>query len=288
MQTSKNIAKYTFLLLGSLLLFNSCKKEYESIESIDDAKIQAYIQENNINAIKDPSGFYYQVIEQGTGGPLLNKDSIFYNSTIKSLTGTTYYAPKDFSNDGNYLGYITPTSYRIALYHINRGGKVRVIMPSYLAFGKNGSGPIPGNEVVTADISVYPQTTQWELDDKVITDFLTAKGLTATKHPSRVYYNISQAGTGTTAIEASSTVTVKYTGRLLTGTVFDKTADGATYEAVLAQQIVSWRKVLIGLTKGTKLRIFTPSDLSYGPLGRDAIPPNSVLDFDIEIVEVVN
>jgi FKBP-type peptidyl-prolyl cis-trans isomerase len=219
---------------------------------------------------------------------MLNKDSVFYNSTITSLSGTSYYTPTAYSNDGNYLGYVTPTPYRLALSHINRGGKVRIFIPSYLGFGKNGSGPIPGNEVIIADISVYPETTQWQLDDKIITDFLAEKGITAVKHPSRVYYQVNQAGTGTTPIEASSTVTVKYTGRLLTGTVFDKTEADSTYEAVLSQQIISWRKVLIGFTKGTKLRIFAPSDLSYGTLGRDIIPPNSILDFDIEIVEVEN
>jgi FKBP-type peptidyl-prolyl cis-trans isomerase FkpA len=50
----KKITSYTFLLVG-LILLNSCKKEYESIQSIDDTKIKDYISSNNItDAIEDP------------------------------------------------------------------------------------------------------------------------------------------------------------------------------------------------------------------------------------------
>ena len=287
MQISKNSTKYIVALVGILFFFSSCEKEYESIESIDDAKIKAYIQKNNIPAIKDPSGFYYQVLEQGTGGPLLNKDSVFYTSSVKSLTGTSYYSPAEFSAEGTYLGYVNPIAYRTALYSINRGGKVRIIVPSHLAFGKNGEGTIPPNEVIVSEISVLPEAKQWQVDDRIILNFLAAKGLTGfTKHSSRVYQNISVAGTGTT-ISPLSTITVKYKGRLLNGTVFD---ESGTTDLVrpLYELIPGWKKVLVGVAKGTKMRIFIPSDLGYGLPGSGIIPGRAVLDFDIEIVDVVN
>lgn len=282
---SINTIKSLIALLTIVMVFNSCKKEYESIEDIDEAKIQAYIKQNNIPAIKDPSGYYYQVLDKGTGGELLNKDSVFYNLAVKSLTGTSYYTPLEYSNEGNYLGYLKPDTYRTALYAVNRGGKVRVIVPSYLAYGKNGLGVIPPNEVLVTEITVYPETKQWEIDDKVIKQFITAKGLTMTKHASRVYLNISTVGTGE-VIANRSTITVKYKGRLLTGTVFDEDTDG--YENALSGFVQGWRKSLVGLTKGTKLRMLIPSDLAYGPAGREGIPPNAPLDFDVEIVEVKN
>ncbi len=287
MQIIKNSTKYTLALLGMVLLLSSCEKEYESIENIDEAKIKAYIQQNNITAIKDPSGFYYQVLEPGTGGPLLNKDSIFYNSTVKSLTGTTYYSPAAFANEGTYLGYVNPAAYRTAMYSINRGGKVRIIVPSYLAFGKNGQDNVPPNEVIVAEISVLLEKSQYEIDDRIIRDFLTSKGLTGfTKHPSRVYQNISVVGSGA-AIGSLSTITFKYKGRLLNGTQFDES--GTTdLVSTLTDLRPGLRKVLLGVTKGTKLRIFVPSDLGYGKDAGSVIPANSILDFDIEIVDVVD
>ncbi|MES2650622.1 MAG: FKBP-type peptidyl-prolyl cis-trans isomerase [Bacteroidota bacterium] len=287
MQIIKNSTKYTLALLGMVLLLSSCEKEYESIESIDEAKIKAYIQQNNLPAIKDPSGFYYQVLEPGTGGPLLNKDSVFYNSTVKSLTGTTYYSPAAFVNEGTYLGYVNPAAYRTAMYSINRGGKVRIIVPSYLAFGKNGQDNVPPNEVVVAEISVLLEKSQYEIDDRIIRDFLTSKGLTGfTKHPSRVYQNISVVGSGA-AIGSLSTITFKYKGRLLNGTQFDES--GTTdLVSTLTDLRPGLRKVLLGVTKGSKLRIFVPSDLGYGKQADGPIPANSILDFDLEIVDVVD
>lgn len=282
----KKITVYTFALLGVLVLFNACKKEYESIQSIDDTKIQDYIKKNNLTMTKDPTGVYYQVLTQGTGTSLLNKDSVFYNLKISSLSGSNYYTTTAFSNEGTYLGYISPSSYRTALDGVKRGSKVLVILPSYLAYGKNGTAAVPSNEVIISEISTYTEATQWQIDDKRITDFLTAKGITAIKNPSRVYYKVNTVGTGAT-VDISSIITVKYTGRLLNGTVFDQTTGDATFQSPLNNVIRGWN-VLLGMQKGAKVRIFIPSDLAYGSSAQAAIPASSVLDFDIELVDVTN
>ncbi|RZK58136.1 MAG: hypothetical protein EOO87_01040 [Pedobacter sp.] len=283
----KKISLYGVALLGMLVLFNSCKKEYESIESIDEAKIQAYIKANNLTMTKDPAGFYYQVLTPGSGAPMLNRDSVFYNLAIKSLSGVSYYTTAAYSNEGTYLGYISPASYRTALENVARGSKVRVILPSYLAYGKNGTGNVPSNEVIMAELSTFTQAKQWELDDKYITDFLTSKSLTATKLPSRVYRIVSQVGSGET-VDIGSTITVKYAGRLLNGTVFDQSVGEATLVSPISSLIKGWEAGLLGMQKGAKVRLFIPSDLGYGLSAQTSIPASSSLDFDIELVDVTN
>ncbi|TKC13212.1 hypothetical protein FA048_06290 [Pedobacter polaris] len=285
-QMRKKITLYTVALLGMIVLLNSCKKEYESIESIDDAKIQAYIKQNNLTMTKDPSGFYYQVLDPGTGTVVLNKDSIFFNLNVQSLSGTSYYTTAQYSNEGTYLGYMVPPPYRIALNGIKRGGKVRVILPSHLAYGKNGSGAIPSNEIISSTLTIYPEASQIDIDDKLIRDFLAAKGITATKSPSRVYYQVLTVGTGI-SVDIASTITVKYAGRLLNGSVFDQSVGDATLQSPLSSLIKGW-KVLLGMQKGAKVRIFIPSDLGYGLAAQTSIPASSVLDFDIELVDVTN
>lgn len=283
---SKNNIKYTLILFSIGLLFNSCKKEYETIESIDDKKIQEYLSKNNISAIKDESGYYYQVLEQGTGQPMLNRDSIFYNTVVTSLNGTVYYEPVQYYNEGTYLGYVNPEAYRNALYNVNRGGKVRVIVPSYLAFGKNGKDNIPPNEVIISEITVLPEFTQWQIDDRIIKKFITDKGLTAdfVKHPSRVYVQTLTQGTGD-AVLGGSIITVKYTAKLLTGDLMDESGN-EDFNSNLMGLIKGWREVLVGQKVGTKLRLIIPSDLGYGVNGNGPIPGNSVLDFNVEIVKV--
>jgi len=289
------------VLLLAATIFTSCKKEYESIQSIDDAAIQAYIKKNNLTNMKaDPagSGFYFQVLDPGAGNLLANKDSVLFNYQYKSLNdGSLYFGTAANSNGGTYLGYLAepyyPDAFRASLAGLKYGAKVRIIIPSYLAFGKNGNTAvnIGSNEIIDAYLNIYATNKQWELDDTRIQAYLTAKGLTATKDPSRVYYIVKQLGTGTPITDKeTSTVIVNYTGRLLDGTVFDSSTDGtfSTSFASAAALIKGWKLVLARYPAGTKIRLFIPSDLAYGSTAQSAVPANSVLDFDIEIVSVTN
>lgn len=313
----KKITSYTFILAG-LILLNSCKKEYESIQSIDDTKIQNYLTSNNIQAEQDPdkTGFYYQITTPGTGEFFKadgTADSVLYTLTIKSLlNGTTYYTTSAISNFGTYVGYASVFSYssseralsipclRTVLQKLKRGGAAKIFLPSYLAFGKNGSVAlnVPSNDNIELTVTTYPQKSQRLLDDKRITDFLAAKGLTATKDPSTgVYYSVIQAGTGDARIaNIESTIKVNYTGRYLDGTALDSSTDG-TFSTTLLEVVPGWQ-VLVDIPeakKGAKIRLYIPSSEAYGTTGRTntttgavVVPPNASLDFDIEILDVTN
>ncbi len=296
----KRISSYTLMLL-SLIILNSCKKEYESVQSIDDRKIEEYISNNNISdAVKDPSGFYYEVLSQGASNLefFKNTDSVLYSGAIKSLfNGNTYYqSPTVTSNIGTFVGYanqfqgISVPGIRTALQALKPGGKVRLILPSYLAFGKNGADAIdvPSNEIIELTITTYPEQKQYLLDERRILEFITSKGLlpNAVRDESGVYYIVTQQGTGTEPIDLNSNLTVNYTGRLLDGTVFDSNTDG-DFSTGLTGVIDGW-EILKKFKKGTKVRIFVPSVLAYGTGGSGTILPNSSLDFDLEIVDVVN
>lgn len=296
-----------FTLLLATVIFSSCKKDYESIESIDDTAIKSYISKNNLTEMKpdpDKTGFYYQVTNPTDGTFFLNSDSVFYDVTVKSMeTGNTYLQSPVNANLGTYVGYLNNffqsslstsitfniPALRTAVLGLKPGGTARVLLPSYLGFGKNGIGPIPSNENLDFIIKTYPFRKQWLLDDDKIKNFLTAKGLTAsaTKDPSRIYYIVNTVGTGDLINDIESTVVIKYTGRLLDGTSFDSSTDG-TFSTTLKGLIEGWQIMIPKFKVGTKFRMFIPSDLGYVTRGNGAIPPNAVLDFDIEIVSVTN
>ena len=295
----KKISSYTLVLL-SLIILNSCEKEYESIQSIDDRKIEEYIASSNVsNAVKDPSGFYYQVLTQGNGEPFDNGDSVLYKVTVKSLlNGTTYYTSPANSNIGTLVGYshtllgLNIPGVRIAIASLNAGGTARVILPSYLAFGKNGNktNGVPSNELIEVVISTFPEKNQRLLDDRLIREYLQAKGLTALKdEKSGVYYIKTQDGTGTDPIDLSTSLKANYIGRYLDGTVFETNTDG-DFSFTLETLKANW-DVLTKFNKGAKVRIFIPSSEAYGNAGSGTVGgilPNAILDFDIEILEVGN
>ena len=86
-------------------------------------------------------------------------------------------------------------------------------------------------------------------------------------------------------VAVNDTVTVKYKGSLIDGTVFD--------EGEIPGHISGSRGLIAGFDQGIRLLgeggkavIYLPSDLAYGPRGNRGIEPNSVLVFDIEVVEV--
>lgn len=283
----RKITTYITALFSVIVLFSSCKKEYESIESIDKAKIDDYIKRNNLQGvINHPDGFSYQVLEPGTGNDLERTDLVFYNFDIQSLTGTVYQSASAISNNSTYVGYVTsPAAFRPIMLKVKRGAKVKIIIPSYLAFGKNGNGNIPSNEVIISNLTIFSEATQADIDDNRIRTFLTANNITATKHTSGVYYEVLTPGTGSDVIDEHSKLVVKYSGRLLNGTQFDSSD---SFSTSLSTVIPGWGEVIPLFKAGAKVRIFIPSGLGYGASGSGAIPINSVLDFTIDITSVTN
>jgi len=299
--------KFTKLSLLTILLatvlFSACKKEYETIQSIDENAIQSYIKANNLNMTKASTGYYYNIITPGSGAEIKNPDSVFYSYTFKLLNGTQLTKSSTVVIPSTFLGYtdrftIGGSSYvftpiREVLTMLKRGGTARLILPSNMAFGRNGleSVGVGPNENILVELGVYSQSKIHQIYELQMDNFLSANSLTAVKDLSRVRYIVTQQGTGA-PIFATSTLSVNYTGRLLTGTIFQASSEPTSIE--LASAIKGWL-VLQNFKVGTKVRLFIPSDLAYGQAGRlddtgsyYVVPPNSVLDFDVEIVSVTN
>jgi len=300
----KLTASYTLALIGLVIFLGSCTKEYDSIETTDDAKIQQYIKANNLEVVKDSTGFYYQVVSQGTGDNFKNTDSVLYHATLKSLlNGTTYYTDPVNGNFGTLVGYANNfngsniPAIRTSMLALKPGGTVRILLPSYLAFGKNGFSTIniPSNEVIDLTISTMPEKTQAALDDRLIREFIAAKGIAGmTKGPGGVYYLINSPGLVGSPINRGSTVVATYTGRLLDGAVFDSATAADSANVSLNTAISAWKNTVPLVNKGGKLRILVPSAEGYkttgatGKAGAASIPGNAVLDFDIEVTDVKN
>lgn len=284
----KKLTIYLTSLLAMIVLFNSCKKEYESIQNIDEAKIQAYT--NGKGYTKDASGYYFKITDAGTGSELKNTDSVFYSYKFSSLDGRVFNESSNVVIPGNFLGYtdrflIGVNSYlftpiREVYSRLKRGGKATLVMPSYLAFGKNGLSTqnIDPNEVIVVDLGIYTQAKMHEIDELEIQNFIAKNNLTLTKDASRARYAILTPGTGTDAITLNSTIQANYTVRYLDGSVLQSNTDGS-FSEVLADLYKGWQLILPGRVKaGGKLRLVLPSDLANG----------TPLDFDIEILSVTN
>jgi FKBP-type peptidyl-prolyl cis-trans isomerase len=103
--------------------------------------------------------------------------------------------------------------------------------------------------------------------------------------PDGLQYTVLTAGTGATP-GATDTVTVNYRGTLLDGTEFDssyKRGQPATFP--VGGVIKGWTEALQKMSVGSKWKLFVPSELAYGENGQRSIPPNSVLIFEVELLD---
>lgn len=106
---------------------------------------------------------------------------------------------------------------------------------------------------------------------------------------SGLRYQIIQKGDGVKA-EKGKTVSVHYKGQLADGTVFDssyKRNKPLDFQVGVGQVIPGWDEGIGLLQVGDKARMVIPSDLGYGAAGAGGvIPPNAVLVFDVELMDV--
>ena len=121
-------------------------------------------------------------------------------------------------------------------------------------------------------------------EDSTMLAFCKKDTITATKDPNGLYYQIIAPGTGTTPT-ITSKITVTYTGYLLNGTIFDQ--ENAPQTFPLAGVIPGWQLGIPYIKSGGHIKLVIPSAYAYGCVGAaPSIPPNSILYFDIQLVNV--
>ncbi len=126
-------------------------------------------------------------------------------------------------------------------------------------------------------------------NQKAASDFLAgnAKKEGVVTLPDSLQYQIITAGTGPKPA-ISDTVEVQYHGTLLDGTVFDSSVQrNEPVQFGLDQVIPGWTEVLQLMPVGSKWRVFIPPQFAYGEEGRPGIPPNSLLTFEIELLQIL-
>jgi FKBP-type peptidyl-prolyl cis-trans isomerase FkpA len=126
-------------------------------------------------------------------------------------------------------------------------------------------------------------------DNKIIEDYLTKNGMKAKarKTASGLYYVSLSEGTGGTPA-AGDNVKVHYTGKFLDGKEFDSSKNqGKPLDLQVGAGMVipGWDEGLMLMKKGDKGILLIPSGLAYGPEAYGPIPANSVLQFEMELVD---
>lgn len=131
------------------------------------------------------------------------------------------------------------------------------------------------------DILSYDE--QKAIDIEKIQNYLLDSNLTAVPRESGLHYIIEVEGTGNYPT-VDSLVKIEYTGKFINGELFD----GGITEGRVSKYIFGWQEGLPFFREGGKGMLFIPSCLAYGVYDFYGIPGNSVLVFNIEVLDVID
>lgn len=123
-----------------------------------------------------------------------------------------------------------------------------------------------------------------EANQKFLDENKAKKGVIT--RPSGLQFRILQNGYGKRP-QATDTVKVYYTGKLINGVIFDGTSPGLPASMKLANVIPGWVEALQLMREGDHWQLVIPAMLAYGArsLGDGLIPAYQTLVFDIKLVE---
>lgn len=150
--------------LGFVLFCGSCKKDsgcgYSDQNVVapvsEQQAVQAYLSSYGINtAHKDSSGFYYEIIQDGSGGKPSLCSQVELTYTGKLTTGNIFASNKStaFTLGSSIEGL------KKGMQLIQKGGRIKLYIPPTLAYGskeyKDESGvTIPPNSILIFDVTL--------------------------------------------------------------------------------------------------------------------------------------
>jgi FKBP-type peptidyl-prolyl cis-trans isomerase FkpA len=275
--------KYSFLAIITVF-FMSCSNDSEKLidySAQNEAEIQAYIAENDLDAQRTSSGLYYVINEEGTG-----KRPTATSVITVSYKG--YYTDKTVFDPGSTTGVTFNLQQVIkgwieGIPFFKEGGSGILLIPAHLAYGSKDYQKVPGGSVLIFEIKLLAVEFS-ATNDAQIAKYISDNQLNATKTESGLYYVIDEAGTGKQPTSTSN-VTVAYKGYFTNKTVFDP---GSTtgISLNLQQVIKGWTEGIPYFKEGGSGKLLIPATLGYGSYNYNSIPGGSVLIFDVKLISV--
>jgi FKBP-type peptidyl-prolyl cis-trans isomerase FkpA len=145
------------LILGFLLLFGAgCAKDKTcspNTVASEAGQIQTFATTNNIAAVPHNTGLYYEVLDPGTGTTASANSNIYITYSGELLDGTVFDSQANSALTGWPLNELIE-GWRVGIPLIKEGGRIRLIVPSAMAYGCTGYGTIPPDAVLFFDITL--------------------------------------------------------------------------------------------------------------------------------------
>ena len=119
--------------------------------------------------------------------------------------------------------------------------------------------------------------------DKEIQSYLKENGLKLEKTSSGLYRKIMSKNEGK-LIQYTDSVSISYKGKLLNGKIIDNQVKPKTFS--VNELIAGWKEALLSSRKNDEIVMVVPPHLGYGDRVLTDIPVNSILYFEMKVVDV--
>ena len=275
------------------ILFARCSEEKVNLAYKDQLEkdiflIDEYLASNNVTAEADTSGLRYLIFEKGSDFKPQLVDSIQVNYSLFLLNGDSIFT----KSQNTFLLDKLIRAWRIALPLVGESAKLKLFVPSGLAYGNYRTGPIPANSNLIFDIElkkvIRDYATQLTRDLVTIDAFLLSKNIVARKDAANLRYVITSAG-GSTALAPllTDSVVLTYTAKSLPteAVVESEVSKGLKLNA--RSTLPAWKNVLPLFREGTKATVYVPSGLGYGAYGNSSVAPYANLIYEVEVKKVI-
>jgi FKBP-type peptidyl-prolyl cis-trans isomerase FkpA len=144
------------MVIVSSLLLNSCSKPDTGCEPVpvatERAQLIAYCNANGITYTEHPTGLLYEIITPGAGATPSISSTVSVVYTGKRFDNTIFDATANPYT--NILGNLID-GWKIGLPLIKKGGRIKLVIPSALAYSCGGAGAsIAPNSPLFFDITL--------------------------------------------------------------------------------------------------------------------------------------
>jgi len=150
----KRVVPIIFLVLtvlgGCLKKDKGCTPQDASVEQ---PAMIAFCTSNGIAYTQHSSGILYQITNPGTGVTPTTSSRIYITYTGKLMDGSTFETQTNPGLTGWYLNSLIE-GWKIGIPLIKKGGTIKLIIPSYLAYSCNGNNGIPGNSPLYFEVNL--------------------------------------------------------------------------------------------------------------------------------------
>lgn len=247
---------------------------------------------NNENLTTTDSGLQYEILEAGEGVKPEVGDIVVVQYVGSLEDGTIFDSSIARGEPAQFAlgqGVVIP-GWDEGIALMNIGDKMRLVIPPTLAYGTAGAGGvIPPNATLTFEVEllgvVEPTPTPLPPDPPTA---VNESDYSETE--AGMLFFVLQEGDGDQP-QLGDSVAFHFSGWLEDGTSIGTSyPTGQPVDIILGQQSImpGWDNALTQMNVGEITQFILPPELGLGEVGSPpAIPPNSTLIFEIELIEIL-